>query len=256
MIFYFSGTGNSQLAARQIAKMTEDKVVSINQCLKKGENGTYHSEHPFVFVAPTYGWRMPRVAEQWIRSNRFEGNPKAYFVLTCGDSCGNAAAYAKKLCIETGLHFCGLAPVVMPENYVAMFATPKEAECRAIIKKAEPCIAAIARTIGEGKPLDPISVSIVGKLQSSLVNQIYYPLLVRDKGFKVSSACVSCNKCVERCPLHNIGLVHGKPVWNGNCTHCMACIGGCPTEAIDYKSASKGKRRYYIMDDAGPERNP
>ncbi|MFQ8599465.1 MAG: 4Fe-4S binding protein [Oscillospiraceae bacterium] len=35
----------------------------------------------------------------------------------------------------------------------------------------------------------------------------------------------------------------------GNCTHCMACIGGCPTEAIDYKSISKGKRRYYIMEE-------
>ncbi len=45
-------------------------------------------------------------------------------VLTCGVGCGNAAAYAQKLCTEKGLRFCGLAPVVMPENYLAMFATP------------------------------------------------------------------------------------------------------------------------------------
>lgn len=73
---------------------------------------------------------MPRAVEQWIREAHFEGNPNAYFVLTCGVGCGNAAAYAQKLCTEKGLRFCGLAPVVMPENYLAMFATPSEGECQ------------------------------------------------------------------------------------------------------------------------------
>ena len=37
MIFYFSGTGNSRRAAKQIAEVLEDELVSINECLKKGE---------------------------------------------------------------------------------------------------------------------------------------------------------------------------------------------------------------------------
>ena len=36
----------------------------------------------------------------------------------------------------------------------------------------------------------------------------------------------------------------GKPVWNGKCVHCMACICSCPTEAIEYGSKSKGQPRY------------
>ncbi len=28
------------------------------------------------------------------------------------------------------------------------------------------------------------------------------------------------------------------------CTHCMACICGCPAEAIEYGSRSRGKARY------------
>ena len=31
MVFYFSGTGNSQLVAVRIAEMTGDKAVSINR---------------------------------------------------------------------------------------------------------------------------------------------------------------------------------------------------------------------------------
>ena len=37
MVFYFSGTGNSQLAAKQIAAELGDELVFINDCLKKGE---------------------------------------------------------------------------------------------------------------------------------------------------------------------------------------------------------------------------
>ena len=50
-------------------------------------------------------------------------------------------------------------------------------------------------------------------------------------------------------PLGNITMEDKKPHWNGNCTHCMACIGGCPSEAIEYKRKSKGKPRYYIRED-------
>jgi LysM repeat protein len=40
-------------------------------------------------------------------------------------------------------------------------------------------------------------------------------------------------------------LAEGKPQWGRNCTHCMACICACPSEAIEYKNKSKGKPRYY-----------
>ena len=41
MVFYFSGTGNSQLAAKQIAAELGDELVFINDCLKKGEKTGY-----------------------------------------------------------------------------------------------------------------------------------------------------------------------------------------------------------------------
>jgi uncharacterized ferredoxin-like protein len=63
---------------------------------------------------------MPKVVEQWIRETKFHGNPNVYFILTCGGSVGNAAAYAKKLCVEKRLRFCGLALIAMPNNYVAL----------------------------------------------------------------------------------------------------------------------------------------
>lgn len=251
MVYYFSGTGNSQLVAIQIAKMLADgEAVSINQFLKAGKKAVIQSKRPLVFVAPTYSWRMPKVVAQWIMEGSFDGSRDAYFILTCASSCGNAAAYAEQLCAKKGLHFRGLAPVVMPENYLALFPTPNESECRAIVEKAGPRIAALAEQIRSGESFGRLPVSFGGKLQSGPVNPLFYALVVHDKGFSVSDRCISCGKCALRCPLNNIELANGKPVWKGNCTHCMACIGGCPTEAISYRSKSKGRHHHYIMNDA------
>ena len=249
MVFYFSGTGNSQLAAKQIATELGDELVSINACLKKSEKNTFHSERPLVFVAPVYAWRMPRVVERWIRGARFAGNPNAYFVLTRGGGTqGNAAAYAAELCTETGLTYRGLASAQMPENYIALSVAPSERECADIIARAKPVFSDLARRIGRGEPFPETPVSLGGRFLSGPFNPLYYRCYIKDKGFTVSAACVTCGKCARRCPLNNIGMVDGKPVWKGNCTHCMACICSCPTEAIEYKSISKGKRRYDIMD--------
>lgn len=249
MVFYFSGTGNSQLAAKQIASELGDEIISMNQYLKKGGKNTFYSERPLVVVAPTYSWQMPKVVERWIRETEFEGNQNIYFVLTCGGSVGNAAAYAKKLCGEKGLRFSGLALVAMPNNYVALSNTPDKAECAAILEKAGARVASLAALIQKGEPFPEAAISLKDRMNSGPVNRLFYALFVHDKGFAASDACISCGKCAQRCPLNNIRMEEGKPVWNGNCTHCMACIGGCPVEAIEYKSASKGNRRYYIMED-------
>ena len=249
MICYFSGTGNSQRAARQIALTTGDEIFSINQSLKARAEEKLCSEKPFVFVVPTYAWRIPRVVENWIRKTTFAGSQDAYFVLTCGDGCGNAAAYVRSLCEDKDFRFRGLAPVVMPENYVALFPTPEKEEAQAILERAKPQIDTLAAEIREGKPFSKEKVSLLGKLESGPVNPLFYLFSVGDRGFTASSGCTACGLCVRRCPLNNITIEGKQPQWHGNCTHCMACIGGCPTEAIEYKRRSKGRPRYYIMED-------
>lgn len=102
---------------------------------KEAEKEAFHSERPLVVVAPTYAWQMPKVVERWIRETEFEGTKDIYIVLTCGGSVGNAAAYAKKLCAEKGLHFSGLALVAMPNNYVALSNTRTRRNARRSWKK-------------------------------------------------------------------------------------------------------------------------
>lgn len=184
MIFYFSGTGNSQFAAIQLAKTLGEGLVSIGRGLRSAGKQTFHSERPLVFVAPTYAWRMPKVVEKWILQTTFQGNLDAYFVLTCGGDCGNAAAYAQRLCWQVGLRFCGLAPVVMPENYLALFPTPDEAECRAMVEQAKP--------VWKGD-CTPCTACIGGCPTHNIVEQ--------GKTAKVvAQDCILCRHCAAICP--------------------------------------------------------
>lgn len=249
MICYFSGTGNSQRAARQIATACDDTVFSIHKSLKEGKTEALQSEMPFVFVVPTYAWRMPQVVARWIEKTEFIGSKCAYFILTCGSEPGNAAHYAKALCEKKGLEFCGLAGVVMPENYLALFPTPNQAEAEQILAASVPEVAKLADRIREGKPLPACKPGFADRIKSGPVNTVFYATTVSDKGFSVGGGCIGCGLCMRRCPLSNIAMEGKRPRWNGNCTHCMACIGGCPTEAIEYKGKSKGQPRYFILED-------
>ena len=249
MILYFTGTGNSRWAAARLAEALNDEMVDSLHWMKTGVPAEFESEKPWVFVCPTYAWQMPRVFADFLRGAELTGSREAYFVLTCGSEEGDAANGAQELCAEKGLAYRGLLSVAMPENYIALFDVPGEEACAAMLEKARPMLTACAAHIRAGKALPMRPVTAADRLKSGAVNGGFYRYYVKDKAFYATDACVGCGRCVQLCPLNNITLEEGRPVWNGDCTHCMACICHCPAEAIEYGKISRGKRRYLCPEE-------
>lgn len=244
MILHFSGTGNSAYVAKRIAEVTGDDAFDIFRNLRSGGKPRLSSDRPWVVVTPTYAWRIPHVVEDWLRRAQLAGSKDAYFVMTCGGGNGNAAVYLRKLCDEKGLVYHGCTAIVMPENYIAMFDAPAEAEAEKIIDRAEGPIMSVANAIAAGRDLPERAASATEKLQSGLVNSMFYPLFVHAKAFRSTDACVGCGACERVCPLGNVRMESGRPRWGSDCTHCMACICRCPHEAIEYGKRSVGQPRY------------
>ena len=244
MILYYTGTGNSEYVAKKIGAYIGDEVVNLFDKLRNKDYKPLTSERPWVIVAPTYAWQLPHIVTDWLRKTKLLGNKKIYFVLTCGSGIGNAGAYAKKLCDNKKLEYMGCAKIVMPENYIAVFNAPDKKDTVKIIKKAQASIKVTAEIIHAEVYNDIYKPNVIDKLMSGFVNFVFYRGVIRADKFYAEDTCVSCGKCETVCPMSNVKLVDGKPTWGKTCTHCMACICKCPTEAIEYGKASKGKRRY------------
>lgn len=244
MILYFSGTGNSEYVAKRIGKEAGDEVMNLFDKIRNRDFSEMHAPRPWVFVVPTYAWRIPHIVQKWIENTSFTGNHDVYFIMTCGGSIGNAGKYLEKLCRKKNMNYRGCMGITMPENYIALFSTPTQEEALQIINQAEPVIDRAVAYIKNGDALPQIDISFKDSMNSGIVNNLFYPLFVHTKKFYAADACISCGKCVNVCPLNNIRMDSGKPAWGNDCTHCMACICRCPKEAIEYGKHSQGLTRY------------
>ena len=244
MIFCFSGTGNSRYIAGRIAEAIRDEITDLNIKIKENDSSPVRTGRDVIIVAPTYAWRIPRIVSDWLSETELIGAQRIWFVMDCGSETGNAAKYNRRLAQEKQLLYMGTAQIVMPENYIAMFNAPTEEQAEKTVKKAEPAITEAIAHIKAGEPFSAPRSSLYDRFMSGPINPIFYRFFVKADAFYANSACISCGKCAEKCPLNNIILKSGRPVWEKNCTHCMACICYCPAEAIEYGKKSTGKPRY------------
>ena len=97
MILFFSATGNSRYCARMLAQLLDDEATDVLPFLRGEAQASFDSHKPWVFVCPVYSWQAPRVFLQFLQDTAFTGSTDAYFVLTCGEEIGNAAAALQTL---------------------------------------------------------------------------------------------------------------------------------------------------------------
>ena len=244
MILYFSGTGNSRYAAELLSEQLNEELLDLGKRIKSGEKSPISSARPWVFISPVYGWQLPHIFTDYLRAIELLGDKRAYFVLTCGSDIGGAGRYLAELCREKGLVYQGVLEVVMPENYIALFPVPEEQEAAQIIERAVPVLRQGADWIAQDRAFSPQKEGMADHIKSGFINWAFYRLVIKADPFYAKDSCIGCGKCVENCPLNNMRLCDQRPVWGKHCTHCMACICGCPTQAIEYGRRSKNKPRY------------
>lgn len=242
-VLYFTGTGNSKYAAERIAEIAGATVTDLRPLIKADLDLEINDED-IVVAMPVYAWRMPEILENWLRRQDFNKAKRIWYVMTCGDESGSANSYNAVLSKDLGLEHMGTAEIIMPENYIAMFNAPFEEESKEIVAAAEDSIQEAGAAVRDGKKFKPIRVPLKFSFMSAIGNKAFFRLFVKADAFEAGEGCIGCGKCAELCPMNNIALVDGKPSWGKACTHCMACICYCPTEAIEYGENSKGKFRY------------
>ena len=97
MIFYFTGTGNSQHVATRIGELLGDSHIKhiaeyyddVLNCKDFFIN--VDADEPLGFVCPVHSWGIAKSMKRFLKKTKinYQGN-KIFAILVCGDNCGKA----------------------------------------------------------------------------------------------------------------------------------------------------------------------
>lgn len=236
MIFYFTGTGNSLYAAKQL----DDRAISIPQILNS--QTLEFSAETIGIVCPIYGHEMPAMVKEFICRAKLQ-TEYLYLILTYGKRHANAVELAERVFSEAGKRLDYCATLLMVDNFLPVFDMNEEME---IDKQVEQQLAAIKSDI----------VSRMQKIeavtdQDRQAHQSYLALANNAAetvwaDFTITDDCVGCGICTKVCPAGCIYLDKQRAVHTGiNCQACFACIHACPKLAIRLPRGEKNPQARY-----------
>lgn len=249
MVLYFSATGNTRYIAEIIAKKLEDEAIDLTKRIKNHDYSLIRSRKPFVICCPIYLCEMPKFFTEYLRYQRFAGNRKIYFIFTSGGGySGIAGAVAEAITRRKNMTYMGHADFKMPNNYMVSNLNV-ELETEEILDRIYDChykAVKVASIIKQCRKIPFRHVTVLEKMFIIPIAAVYMTYMQSSKDFYSNSKCVGCGKCAAVCPVNNISIKNKRPVWKGPCAHCMACIGNCPAEAIEYADITQKKTKYNI----------
>ena len=241
VIYYFSGTGNSLEIANLLAARLDAETVGIAS-LREGSVDCGGRAAGIVF--PVYMYRPPRLVADFLK--RLSGAGYLFVVAVNGGDAGNAMRIAERLLQQSGNQVNASFSVRMPDNYIPFGGPPPEKEQSEMFANAQTKVDGIVRVV---ESADAHREKAPSWFKTRVYPEIWYALgywaiPFSDKGYWVNDRCNGCGVCERVCPVGNISMTDGKPVWNQKCEQCMACIQWCKETAVELGKKSQGVVRY------------
>jgi ferredoxin len=245
-IRWFSGTGNSLHVAKRLADTLEEAELHH---IRPGSTLSQMPVAHLVVVFPVYAWGPPALVNRFIAGLPEHCAGRATVVATYGGAPGKATSMVASALRRKGVGQVAEFSIKMVENYPPFGGAPGEEKQKSRLAKAEDRIQETAKAIHAGASEKG---GALGFLQG-ILGRIIYPVFLAslkkaDRRFSATDACTNCGVCRRICPVGDIRLEEGRPVWLGHCEQCFACFHWCPEQAILYGKRSARQRRYHHPD--------
>ena len=265
MIYYFTGSGNSEAVALALGSLVGDSV-------QKAGAFSIAEADSLGFVFPVYSWGIAPFLLKWIGRVKLPDKKPLYVyaVLDYGDEAGYAHKILRKALLKRGLVLNAVFGVKMPNTYVLLPGFNVDPSVIAAAKVAD-SIAWLKKTAGRVKNREMnIEDVYVGPLPG-LKSGVIFPLFKKWGIFPSRwhfdpDKCIGCGQCAHACPVGNVTMVDqqpiysgngndcglylggGHPQWGKNCTSCLGCYHACPEHAVRYghDTIKKGQWRFWF----------
>lgn len=237
MLFYFTATGNSLYAAKQL----DDERISIAQAIH-GKEKKYKADKIGI-VCPIFGHEVPLLVKEFLFGAEFDTD-YFYVVLTYGNRHGGACELVQKPLEGFGIHPAYINVLLMANNFLPVFDMDEQ---KKMDKKVDAHLAQICKDIKNRKRFfAPVTDADRAAHQEYLDRVSGMPENAFADAYHITDACIGCEICTKVCPKKCFRVEKQKSIWNPErCMMCMACIHACPTMAIQMRGHEKNPKARY-----------
>ncbi|MFX0003556.1 MAG: EFR1 family ferrodoxin [Candidatus Hodarchaeota archaeon] len=245
-IYFFTGTGNSLIIARNLIEKLEDaELIPIAKIWELESIKTESGKVGFIF--PLYWSGLPKIVYDFINKLNLTKTNYIFAIITsAGDINEQPLQQLKKLLKAKGKTLNAGFYITMPSNYIIGYDVDPESRQKELFEKAVNEVESILDIIkfnenNLSKDLFEKDVSRSERINRDFRENVYNS----DKAFYVYEQCNGCGTCEDICPVNNIILVKDKPIWQHRCQQCLACINFCPEKAIQFGEQTIKTQRYH-----------
>lgn len=225
MVFYFTGTGNSLYAAKEL----DENIISIPQVIN--QERLEFSADSIGIVCPVYGHEMPGMVKEFIRRASLDAG-YLFVVLTYGAHHGGAAEIADRFIQSAGKKADYITTIEMVDNFLPAFDMNEQISKDKHVEEHLDQIRADVRAKRMGIQKASLAEKTVHKMYLKMVDNAPETVWA---AFQVSDECVGCGICTRVCPAGCVRLEKQHAVHDPErCQACYACVHACPKMAVQF----------------------
>ncbi|MDR1941113.1 MAG: EFR1 family ferrodoxin [Endomicrobium sp.] len=247
-IYFFSGTGNTYLAAQKIKRVFEENENEVNLIrIEKSQPQSVDLSNTVGIAFTVACWNAYPFVREFIQNMPQAFGTEAFVFCTMGNNSLKAAANVGSILKDKGYKVTATKGFIMPNNFLGIQGEQRNK------KTTEFTYAKIERFARDilnetSKPENTnfilkfffaISAFVTNLWKTALFQKILNLKITKD-------LCVKCGFCAQICPTQNIEM-RGYPFFKGKCQICLRCSSYCPQKAISSLAVIGGKT-YKALD--------